>query len=86
MAYLFERLIINIDERIRTSRGTGKARGKYCSRECLFVSMQSFTEEQLSKVRLLTSQNVPRERAIALLQATNWDPDMALVQYMSSLP
>ncbi|CDS41344.1 protein ddi1 2 [Echinococcus multilocularis] len=49
-------------------------------------SDEAFTEEQLSKVRLLTSQNVPRERAIALLQATNWDPDMALVQYMSSLP
>ncbi|KAL5962720.1 hypothetical protein TSMEX_009498 [Taenia solium] len=50
------------------------------------TSDESLTEEQLSKVRLLTSQNVPRERAIALLRATNWDPDMALVQYMSSLP
>lgn len=44
------------------------------------------TEEQISKVNLLTSQSVPRDRAIALLRASNWDADMALVQYMSSLP
>nr|CDS34149.1 protein ddi1 2 [Hymenolepis microstoma] len=47
---------------------------------------QNFSEEQLSKVELLTSQNVPRDRAIALLEASNWDPDVALVKYISSLP
>ncbi|VDN99625.1 unnamed protein product [Rodentolepis nana] len=47
---------------------------------------RNFSEEQLSKVELLTSQNVPRDRAIALLEASNWDPDVALVNYVSSLP
>ncbi|VUZ55208.1 unnamed protein product [Hymenolepis diminuta] len=47
---------------------------------------QNLSTEQLSKVELLTSQNVPRDRAIALLEASNWDPDVALVNYISSLP
>ncbi|KAM7539903.1 hypothetical protein Aperf_G00000040273 [Anoplocephala perfoliata] len=46
----------------------------------------SLSEDQLLKVNLLTSQNVPRDRAIALLEASGWDPDAALVTYVSSLP